>query len=322
MSAPAGVRAARLVRWYPRSWRSRYGEEFTELLISDIQERPRSRSRTFDVARGGIVAHLGCLGLCAAGTMARSGNRPGAAMATTGCCLAVFGAVGVAIWSQLTIGWQWSAPQNRATAVAIVAMYAAVVAVAAIVVAAAVPVIGAVAARRSRRLAVPSAVFTAGLATMIIGARHFGNGWPGTGGHPWAHQGLVPGGVAAFSWASTMFVSSYWVHPAALAAFPPAQVAWMAASPVAVVCVAGGAAATVRRLALSPRVLRFEAFLAAAACFAMATFLAACCLWLGDGAAGPRNLFHAGAIDVAGVAVMAVALAVAQQSAAQARRFT
>jgi hypothetical protein len=119
-----------------------------------------------------------------------------------------------------------------------------------------------------------------------------------------------------------MFVSSYWVHPAALAAFPPAEVAWMALSPVAAACVAGGAATTVRRVAVSPRVLRFEAFLGTAACVAMAAFLAACCLWLGDGAAGPSNLFHAGTIDVAGVAVMAVALAVARQSAAQARRFT
>jgi len=314
VTAPARARAARLVRWYPRSWRSRYADEFTELLICDIGERPRSWSRTIDVAKGGIVVRLGGLGLCG------PANRARASMATTGCCLAAFGAFGVAIWSQLTIGWQWSAPQNMATAVAIVAMSAAALGVAAIVVAAAVPVIGAVAAQRSRRLAVPSAVFAAGLAAMIIGARHFGNGWPGTGGHPWAHQGLVPGGVAAFSWASTMFVSSYWVHPAALAAFPPAEVAWMALSPVAAACMAGGAATTVRRVALSPRVLRFEAFLGTAACFAMAVFLAASCLWLGDGAAGPRNLFHAGTIDVAGVAVMTVALAVAQQSAAQARR--
>jgi hypothetical protein len=34
-------RAGRLLRWYPRAWRDRYGEEFTELLISDIEERPR-----------------------------------------------------------------------------------------------------------------------------------------------------------------------------------------------------------------------------------------------------------------------------------------
>lgn len=33
-------RAALLLRWYPRAGRDRYGAEFTELLISDIEERP------------------------------------------------------------------------------------------------------------------------------------------------------------------------------------------------------------------------------------------------------------------------------------------
>jgi hypothetical protein len=33
VTAPA-ERAARLLRWYPRGWRSRYGEEFAELLVT------------------------------------------------------------------------------------------------------------------------------------------------------------------------------------------------------------------------------------------------------------------------------------------------
>ena len=65
---------------------------------------------------------------------------------------------------------------------------------------------------------------------MAVGGRHFGNGWPGTGGHPWAHPGPVPGGVAAFCWASTLAVSSFWAHPAALAAFPAAELAGMSAA--------------------------------------------------------------------------------------------
>jgi hypothetical protein len=59
---PAG-RAARLLRWYPAPWRERYGAEFTELLICDIEERPRSVRRAVDVARGGLVARLAQAGL-------------------------------------------------------------------------------------------------------------------------------------------------------------------------------------------------------------------------------------------------------------------
>ena len=54
----ADRRARRLVRWYPKEWRARYGEEFTQLLIDDIDERPRSWRRTFDVARGGLAAQI------------------------------------------------------------------------------------------------------------------------------------------------------------------------------------------------------------------------------------------------------------------------
>ncbi|HEU5389572.1 MAG TPA: alpha/beta hydrolase-fold protein [Streptosporangiaceae bacterium] len=125
MRAPA-ARAARLLRWYPRAWRSRYGAEFAELLVADVEERPRSRSRTADVIRGGIVARLGQAGLCGAGVWGdppepgpRADTRPGpagrtgASLASLGCCAAVFAAVGGAMWSQLTTGWQWSPPIPR-----------------------------------------------------------------------------------------------------------------------------------------------------------------------------------------------------------------
>jgi hypothetical protein len=171
----------------------------------------------------------------------------------------------------------------------------------------------------ARALAVPSALFLAGLAVMIVGSRHFGNGWPGTGGHPWARTGLVPGGVAAFAWASTLSVSSFWAHPAALAAFPAAELTWMVLSPLALACLVAGAATAVRRAELSPALLRFEGRLGVAACVTMAAFLGGGCAWLAGRTAPPGSPFRPGAIDVAGLAVMALALAVARQALRQAR---
>ena len=49
-------RAERLLLGYPRAWRSRYGDEFVELLAADIEERPRSFRRTVDVIAGGARA--------------------------------------------------------------------------------------------------------------------------------------------------------------------------------------------------------------------------------------------------------------------------
>jgi hypothetical protein len=318
----AAKRAAWLLRWYPRAWRDRYGEEFTELLISDIADRPRSAARALDVARGGIVARLADAGLCGFPVTGQGGGQPASSLASLSACLAVFVIVGAALWSQLTVGWQWSAPASTATMAGMVAMSIAVLVLAVLVILAALPVGCAVTGRlmtgRDRRdLLVPLLVFALCLAAMFIGSRHFGNGWPGTGGRPWAglriggHEwigrGLVPGGLAAFSWAATLSVTTYWLHPVALAAFPAPEVAWMIASPLLLGGEIWAAAVLVRRAALSPRVLAFEARLAGVTCAAMVVFFAGCGCWI---VSGGRGLFHAGTIDVAGTCVLALALAV------------
>jgi hypothetical protein len=129
----------------------------------------------------------------------------------------------------------------------------------------------------------------------------------------------VPGGVAAFAWAATLFVTSYWVHPGALVAFPTSEVAWMAVSPVAVASVVVGAVKLTRRIDLSPRIVRLQGGLAQAAALAMALFLTGAGLWVFDGGPGPRNLFHIGAIDAVELALMALALVVAGHGARRAR---
>ena len=333
---PPARRAARLLRWYPKGWRDRYGEEFAELLLADIAERPRSLSRTLDVARGGIVARLADAGLCGfplAGPCDAAASA--ASLASLSACLAVFVIVGAAMWSQLTIGWQWSAPAGTAAMAEMTAMSAAMISFAVLALLATVPVAWLVVARivrgpwRHPRLAIPAAIFAACLAVLFIGGRHFGNGWPGTGGHPWASgfvrlgghewvgRGLVPGGFAAFSWAATLSVTTYWLHPAALGAFPAAEVAWMAASPLALAGAIWAAVLLVRRVSLPPRVLAFQARLAAAAFLAMLLFFAGCGCWV---ASGGQGLYRAGTIDAAGVCVLALALAVAGQAAWRSRR--
>jgi hypothetical protein len=322
----AARRAGRLLRCYPRAWRDRYGEEFAELLISDIAERPRSASRVLDVARAGIAARLADVGLSGVPVTGQDG-QPARALASLSACLAVFVIVGAAMWSQLTVGWQWSAPASTATTAGMVAMSAAVLLFAALALIAALPVGYVVTARlmtgRNRRdLLVPSLVFGLCLAALFIGGRHFGNGWPGTGGHPWAGlraggqewigRGLVPGGLAAFSWAATLSVSTYWLHPAALAAFPAPEVAWMVASPLLLGAAIWAAAALVRRAGLPERVLAFEGWLAGVAYAGMAVFFGGCGCWV---ASGGQGLFHAGTIDVAGTCILALVLAGAGQAA-------
>ena len=129
----------------------------------------------------------------------------------------------------------------------------------------------------------------------------------------------MPGGVAAFSWAAPLSVSSYWAHPAALSAFPAAEIAWMAVSPLALIALMAGVAGTMRRLDWSPRLLRYEAWLVSAAAAGMTVFLAGGCCWVLAEGTRP-GLFHAGAIDVASLAVMMLALSVARRATGRARK--
>jgi hypothetical protein len=75
----------------------------------------------------------------------------------------------------------------------------------------------------------------------------------------------------------------------------------------------------VRRVHLSSRALRFELGLARLACVVMVGFAVGPCLWVAGGGAGPRDLFHIGAIDVAGMTLMCGALTVAWRSSRCAR---
>jgi hypothetical protein len=345
--AAARLRAARLVRWYPRQWRERYGDEFTELLVSDIAERPDSLARALDVARGGLLARLAGAGLAGfapagrpgdAGTLSMARARHAAAsLGTLGAASAVFLVVGAAQWSQLVIGWVWaarlrqqqpgSAPQLLAAdRNATLGASAAILALLALAVLAALPVLATVAARLAApespgqrgRVARPAVTLAVALAALVIGARSVENNWIGTGG---LHS-PVPGGVAAFIWAVTLFVSAYWAHPGMLATFPDAERAWMALSPLVLAIAVASAVTLVRRAGLSPRLARFEARLGLAGCVIMTAFLALCAAWLtSDGPlAGRPALFHAGWVNVASVAILAETLLAALQASRTAAR--
>jgi hypothetical protein len=80
-----------------------------------------------------------------------------------------------------------------------------------------------------------------------------------------------------------------------------------------------GSTKIVRRVQLSPRVLRFEILLGRLAACAMALFLVAASLWTLRGGPGPRGLFDVGAIDRFALVAMAASLVLAVQSLRRAR---
>jgi hypothetical protein len=308
--------AARLLRWYPASWRDRYGEEFAELLLADLAEQPRNWRRSADVAAHGLLARVALTGLTA------RAQPPSVQLATLGCALAAFGTLGVAMLAQLATGWQWVSPSSPSVTGATVLMTVAAACIAITGLAAVVPLLGRIllaARQRDGRVIWPAGIAVACAAALVAGARHFQNSWPGTGGTG-AEHGLVPGGVAAFGWSSTLSVSSFWVHPALLVRFPAAELAWMAASPVIGIALMVAAATAVRRLALAVGVVRYLSRLARAACVAAGAFLAGATIWVAGQGGGDAGLFRPGLVDGGELLAMTTALAVAVRLTGALRR--
>jgi len=349
-------RAERLLRWYPGSWRDRYGAEFTELLIADISERPRSLRRPLDVMRGGVRARLADAGLAgfplplataasaatSAGPLEHARQRQvSASLGSFSCALGAFLVLGSALWSQFLINWQWSvlirtldhqhgtSPGARPAQVpgddaflAVLTTYS-MLALLVLAILAALPVLAAAAGQIARgrepRLIKPAVVLAAALAVLVVGGRHFENNWIGTGGH----HALIPSGVAAFIWALTLSITSYWGHPSLLVTLPASERAWMALSPFVLAIAVASATILVRRVRLPPRVAAFEARLGLLGCIAMAAFIACFGVWLTERVGLMPGLpvgVSIGATNATIIALLALALAVAAQAARMAVR--
>jgi hypothetical protein len=309
---PAARRVARLLRWYPASWRARYGEEFAELLLAELAEQPRSARRTANVIGSGLLARCTAAGLTSHELPPAEQIQAGAA--TMCAAFAVFLTFGVAMLAQLATGWQWVSPRSASAVAGTLAMSASAAVLVLISLAAAVPVAWAVAVaaigHRDGRLARPAGLALACAAALTIGTRHFQNSWPGTGGTG-AHHHLVPAGLAAFGWASTLSASSFWAHPALLAIFPVPELFWMLLSPVAAIGLVAGLVIVVRRLPLPGGLLRYLTQLAVAASAAAVPSLAGAASWVLGSGPGQAGLFRPGLVDGADLLMMALSLVVA-----------
>jgi hypothetical protein len=308
------------VRWYPKEWRTRYGEEFCELLAAQIADQPRSRARTLDVAFGAIMARSAALGL--SGTTVDPSDQPRRSLATLGSAAAIFLMFAISIWSHLTIARRWAAPATTATRTAIITMTIAVTICIGAAVVGSIPLAWTAtraAARRSDpRLRGEALLFLTGLAALIAGGLAFHGGWSGTGTTPWSQQSIGPGGPAAFFWTSTLAVSAYWAHPTIMLTLPASELAWMVISPLALIVAGVGAAKIVLRLDLSVRLLRFVTRTAQLALAGLGLFLFGTLIWLVFGGPGPAHLFQAGTVDQIGLVVMTAALLVAIRTAQRA----
>ena len=110
-------RAYRLLSWYPRAWRQRYGAEFVDLMEQEFTEIPHSFRRTSNIKYKGIIARLREIGLVASPLNSSDQDRP--AIATIFVVAAVFLAFASNFWSVAMLDWNedWRDPASTAVTI-------------------------------------------------------------------------------------------------------------------------------------------------------------------------------------------------------------
>ncbi len=151
-------RARRLLRWYPRAWRERYGEEFVDHLGQEFTDRPVDLGRSVNVAYKGLVARVSDLGLSNSGVSL--GGQTRAALGTSLAFVALMVVIMLNFWSRAMLAWSGRRyhpiPVSATTGILTVAMGLLVLELATVVLAVAVLVVRQALRGRARRLVVPS----------------------------------------------------------------------------------------------------------------------------------------------------------------------
>jgi hypothetical protein len=168
-------RARRLLRWYPPSWRDRYGEEFVDHLEQEFEDCPSNLGRSINVVRKGVVARLGDIGLF--DSTATTGAQSRAALGTGVALASLMAVVMMNFWSRAMLVWSGRKyhpiPVSATTGTLTVVTALMLLVLAAIVIVVVTCVVRQIIRRRARPLAVPStiAVVTGGF--LLYEARVF-----------------------------------------------------------------------------------------------------------------------------------------------------
>jgi hypothetical protein len=248
--------ATRLLRWYPRAWRERYGAEFADHLEQEFAERPVDLRRSVNVAFKGLAARASEVGL-SNGAVGPAGQSR-AALATSFVLSALMAVIALNFWSWAML--QWSArhyhpiPVDATTGILTVAtglLLLALVATVLIVLASAVRQI---VRGRGRPIAGPF-VFAMGsiacfgyalppwLPNMFAGYSHMFQG-----GYRWTHPGPAAYGLASIAHSVTQPWVSMW--DPGISGEPTSQIVMNELTPLAVLVFAVAMAFLVRRVEL------------------------------------------------------------------------
>jgi hypothetical protein len=255
-------RAARLLRWYPRAWRDRYGEEFEDHLKQEFADRSVDWKRTVNVVYEGLVARVADVGLVT--TDVGLEGRPRASVGTSFALVTMMMVVILDLWSRAMGLWnsfnRASVPNTIATGALTIATSLLLMVLVVVVLIVGFCVVRQITRRRARPLVGPSifAVVSGGfllysarwvpreLDAYIRGGAH-GAGFPGI---RLSHPGAVIKALAQITWELTQRWVAIWGQGAPRT--PVGQVVMNDLAPLAVLVFGVAIALLVRRVELPP----------------------------------------------------------------------
>lgn len=168
-------RAMGLLRWYPRSWPERCGEEFVDHLEQEFADRPVDLRRSFNIAQKGLVARAGDIGL--ARSSGNLGGQTRAALGTSLAFIALMVVIMLDLWSRAMLAWSGRRyhpiPVSATTGILTAAMGLLVLVLAIVVLAVAILVARQILRGRARNLIGPSILAVASGGFLLYAGRIF-----------------------------------------------------------------------------------------------------------------------------------------------------
>lgn len=210
-------RAQRLLKWYPLTWRDRYGDEFIDLMEQEIADVPHSARRTLNVIYKGSTTRLRLAGVV--GPALESHDQTRASMALIFVFSTMFALLAFDFWSIAMLSWNSMASDPSSLAVSlwtgavtvfIGILFALVVAIFATLLCSAVKKI---AKGGARRLLGPLSLVVSCVVYLLFSLRAILRFVISRDGVEWTHPGLAVKQLAGATDAVTSTVNWIWGSP-------------------------------------------------------------------------------------------------------------
>ena len=286
-------RAERLLRWYPKEWRERYGEEFVDHLEQEFADRSVDIRRTLNIMCKGFVARIGDVGLSNATVSAEGRTR--AAVGTSFVLMALAAVLALNFWSRAMGLWSsrkyHPIPVSATTGILTVVTGLMLIVLVAIVLMVVVSAARQISHGRARLLMGPSILAAASGTFLLYSVRwvptelyRYAHGYHGRPGIGWSQPGPAIAALGQTAWDMTQQWVVLWSEPSGN---PTSIVVVNDLVPIALLLFGIAIASMVRRVELPHFVERFASFTVTLLGTLAGLFLVTYVVWLEVG--GPSG---------------------------------